>query len=382
MKSLLHQVLEARASEVSTAIEFPKETAKRIRRGRRLLSFSVVVGLIMSGIVSVALVSQLRTHDEISTLTGAPALHYRGTIDLRPAGASAIGPFVYSVTSNDREFFINRGTDVVRFDPLTSRLSPLHMAPSLRLPSFSTAIEDIAANQRGLWILHSTLRGSNQRLALSRVELDGSQAQESILLPRTLLTRGHADRQIVVNDTKNDVWAVNGGLGYGEAILINSATNRIVRSLPIGSITGASLAVDSSGAWFGTHRGIIHLSIGGIALGVVKGTGDAYQIATDGQNLWATTGEDGNVLQIDGVTNQIKTRTHLTWPSALAIGDGAVWVLEDSRTIDRLDAKTGSVTGRYDVPGGVRGPASMTLANGFLVLTSMNDARVLWFSVN
>jgi hypothetical protein len=381
VKPLLHQVLETKALEVSDAVDIPKVTVSRIRRGRRIASLAIVASLIIGSVVAVTVASQVRTRNQIPALTTtAPSLRYVGKVDLDPERSDP-GPFVYSVASNSGYFYINRGHDIVRFDPTTSEQIPLRMPAALRLPSFSTAIEDVAVGRQGLWILHSTLRGSNQRLALSLVDFNATQVLHSILLPRTVLTRGHADRQIVVDGSGSAVWAVNGGLGYGQAIFVDGRSYRILRSLPIGSVTQASLAVGSSGAWFATQQGIVHFSRSGVALGLAAGARDVYQIASDGESLWATTGESGDVLQIDGTTNRIKTRTHLTWPSAIAVAHGAIWALEDSETIVRLDPKTGRVTSRYDVPGGIRGPASMSLGASFLVITSMNDARALYFSL-
>jgi len=380
MKSQLEQVLETRAVTVSHDNDIPLTTLTRIRRGRRAVWAGVTFIVALASVGAVGLASRLdRGHSLVVSTTSS--WRYLGVIDLDPHN-TGLRPYQYNVSTGRGYFWINTGRGVVRFDPTRKATAFLDAPSALHLPSFASAIESLVVSDQGVWLFHQTLRGSSTREAVSLVDFTSGRLVASILLPKVQLVRGHSDRPIAIDSVNDRVWVANGGAGNSQAVLIAEHSHRLLRTLLLGPASNLSLAITTSGAWITTDLGLVHLSRQGVVLGVIRELLNAYgQTVVDDNTVWLTTGEDGMVKKVDSRASIVTKRVRLAWPSAIAFGNGAVWVLDDSETVVRIDPTTNHITDRFKLPALIRGPASMAVINGYLVITSMNDARAFYFAV-
>jgi YVTN family beta-propeller protein len=70
-----------------------------------------------------------------------------------------------------------------------------------------------------------------------------------------------------------------------------------------------------------------------------------YALAADGATLWVTSLEDGVVMAVDTETGNVVATVDVPYPAGVAVGDGAVWVVEHADgKLARIDPTTARVT--------------------------------------
>ena len=70
-----------------------------------------------------------------------------------------------------------------------------------------------------------------------------------------------------------------------------------------------------------------------------------YALAADGATLWVTSLEDSVVMAVDTATGKVVATVDVPYPAGVAVGDGAVWVVEHADgKLARIDPATARVT--------------------------------------
>jgi peptide/nickel transport system substrate-binding protein len=158
-----------------------------------------------------------------------------------------------------------------------------------------------------------------------------------------------------------------GGPNYG----FNSGT--------VGGAPGASgIALGAAALWIGTDAGVIRVNPQSrvvsktIGLGVVVPTALAvgedavWVVARPGFRCCpAETVGTGTLTRIDPTTNSVKDTLPIGgYPSAIAVGEGAVWIADPrTRSVIRVDPKKNRVAARIKV--GAR-PRGIAVGDGFV----------------
>jgi YVTN family beta-propeller protein len=160
------------------------------------------------------------------------------------------------------------------------------------------------------------------------------------------------------------VWVYNWGDNTVSAV--DSRTNTVERVTAIGGIVtvlqGNSIAADAGGAWVLSSEagsGVLTRVRPGLVPGLVTYARkttlgyDPLAVAAGAGEVWvaAKNATSDVLLRVDPRTGSVLRTVRLTGGDALsiAVGDGAVWVLQTG-TISRLDPATGRVTSRLHVP--------------------------------
>ena len=177
------------------------------------------------------------------------------------------------------------------------------------------------------------------------------------------------------------VWVVT---QEGDVLRVDTATNKIIATIPLGGATQTrSIAAGEGAVWVSydqtvqridpeTNEIVATIDISGGAGQIAAGLGSVWV----GQN--SATG-NGSVVRIDPATNAIVTTVPIDIDfESLAVGDGAVWVkgtAPGSARIARVDAATNSVSTAYEGPFGVS-LGDLTFADGALWTMSCDERGV------
>jgi DNA-binding beta-propeller fold protein YncE len=131
------------------------------------------------------------------------------------------------------------------------------------------------------------------------------------------------------------------------------------RVLDVSPLAGPLLAADPGGAWlltFDMHRGKFLLTrffVGSRRNVVHPIPGAATAVAVGREGVWVLTmRRNGNaLLQIDPKTGSVSRTIALKTDNAtsLGVGEGRIWVVSQDGVIQRVDPRSGKVTGRRDV---------------------------------
>ena len=176
--------------------------------------------------------------------------------------------------------------------------------------------------------------------------------------------RPHVVATVPVGDFPRDVavgaesvWATVADGDRRLLVTIDSRSNEVVGIHPLRRDLEALVEYEGS-VWGVTFEDreptLLRLDDQGRTIVGVDGLGGP--LALDGESLWAVRRgpeEASDLVRLDPTTGRILDSTPLgesAW--FLAAGDGAVWVLTLEGGVDllRIDAETGEVTGRIDVP--------------------------------
>ncbi len=255
---------------------------------------------------------------------------------LAPAAARAGGDFVDLAVGSSRLWFVGEA-GVHEFDARTGRTlstPPLVGAPYPLSVTLAGGAAWVASVENGyVW-------GT-----LSRIDLRSHKV-------RVVWRKPDRSVQYVAAGT-GGVWALIGSAGSTE-IARFSLDGRLERVWKIRD--AGRMAADSSGCWISTDQWLLHIdSTGRIHRVIHAQLGD---ISTGAGAAWLP--QTASVLRIDERTGEIRAlytgRLRLGgFQHDLAAGDSALWALNNSgrahTTVQRLDPRTGRVTGRVDVPG-------------------------------
>jgi YVTN family beta-propeller protein len=84
----------------------------------------------------------------------------------------------------------------------------------------------------------------------------------------------------------------------------------------------------------------------------VEAGGDPSAVAVGDGSIWVANRADGTVSRIDPVTNESKTIRVGSGPSAIAVGEGSVWAVNRlSGSVSRIDVGTDKVIASIDLDG-------------------------------
>ena len=178
---------------------------------------------------------------------------------------------------------------------------------------------------------------------------------------------GDFPRDIAVGDGL--VWATLADEDQHFLVGIDQSTNEVVDRIPLGTSL-SDLVPYEGGVWGVLHEGrrptLQRFDDEGRAVVSVDGIGGP--LAREEGSLWAVERDpDGEsvLVRLDPTTGEVVDRVALgesAW--FLTAGDGAVWVLTLEGSVDllRVEAETGEITARIDVP--IPGSVGPPLAAG------------------
>jgi len=159
------------------------------------------------------------------------------------------------------------------------------------------------------------------------------------------------------------VWAYN--LESHTVSEIDAATNQVRRTIAMsseyGDLGGPVIAADDAGAWAIGHRVatedyvLTRILAGSQRKREYRLDLDPNAVAVGEGAVWVlgwARGRGAVVDRIDGATGKVTGRTVIPsygQPQNLAVGEGAVWALDSNAELFRIDPRSRKVTGRRDL---------------------------------
>lgn len=377
------------AGEVRPQTDAWEELVARVATSRRN---RVVSGAAASALLIMAVLLLVPYLTGLGPLSASrTVVSFREKFNLSNCPAPSIDchrPFVYNVAMGFGSAWINEGRDLVRIDLGTNQVKHLDaQSMGLDLADFSTAIEDVAIGDDGVWVWHTT---ASRDLAVSRLDPLTNRRVATISLPKIRM-RGHGDRSVLVGE--GFVWGIVDGnqlpppTSVAEIYKIDPRTDRITGSLGANSL---SFAVGEGAFWYVDQvRGLIRVDPQSLAGEPVPRTPlEVNGIAAGEGAVWLTTGDytlntGGKLIRVDPKTDRVKEVASLTRAAGpVVVGNGAVWFMDYSNGSELvwLDPSSSRVMGRVSVP--VRGPVDIAVGDRTVWVTSMNDAVAYRFDIS
>jgi YVTN family beta-propeller protein len=188
------------------------------------------------------------------------------------------------------------------------------------------------------------------------VDKDGMAAIDSLVFEPF----GHRITTIVVGtrvtalaSTKGTIWASYGG-SEGKLARIDSATNRIIATIPIGNDPVSAIASDGS-IWVVNNKGAtvsrVDPATNKLVATIAVGN-NPLRIASGAGALWVGNVNDGTVSRIDPASNRVTATIAVGGhPSGVAFASGMVLATDYTGTqITRVDPSTNAIVDR--IPSG------------------------------
>jgi YVTN family beta-propeller protein len=358
----------------------PRERARR--KGALLIAAGAVV--LVAAAITVAVIELTGTR--ATPGLASVAADSVGVID---PGTNRIVGQIPVGSDPSRIAFAPSGVWVVsEHDKTVTRIDPASRT-ALRTFSVGGPPIDVAVSGNDVWLLLATpsdLAGGPARVA--RIDPD---------LNDVVKTRAVGSASLGFGSGPDQSLAAGGGALWVASPLskvgisrIDTVTEKIstfsvggpsygFNSGSVGGGPGSSGIVFGAGAlWVGTDAGVIRINPESrvvsktIGLGVVVPTALAvgedavWVVARPGFRCCpAETVGTGTLTRIDPATNSVKeTRSIGGYPSAIAVGEGAVWIADPrTRSVVRFDPKKNRIVRRIKV--GAR-PRGITVGDGFV----------------
>lgn len=156
--------------------------------------------------------------------------------------------------------------------------------------------------------------------------------------------------------------------GSNTIFKVDPASDLVVLKMKASLLTFQSpMAVGAGSLWTVTSENAERVvtrfdAVTGVVQAKIELPEGSAGVAFDAGSAWAA-GRKA-IYRIDPATNEVVASTPICdLPSTLAAGEGSIWVhCRNDGILDRIDSKTGVVTGSVDV--GVRGPGMVDIATG------------------
>jgi PQQ-like domain len=169
--------------------------------------------------------------------------------------------------------------------------------------------------------------------------------------------------------------------GPGELIAVDWSTGRVLERRPQ-QIESGPLAVGDGALWAIQEKPTLLLKLSPTTLAPIapplalSRTSRVFGLSFGGGYLWASAGDDGDVLRIDPATSRI-TRTHVGgFPIGIVLEHGSVWVIDNAHdTVLRLDPRTLREIGKpVHTPSG--GAFYLGATDGYVFIANDTDGTI------
>jgi YVTN family beta-propeller protein len=375
------QQLERAILAHDQAIQSPTRRTARDRAGRKAgLLIAAGASIVLAAAISIAVI-KLTGKGDAGLASVAP--NSVGIID--PDTNKIVGRI--PVGAPTRIAFGRSGVWVVSAeDETVTRIDPKTRTALRSLPTGGPPVDVVVADE-AVWLLLSSrkaLGGGPVRVA--RIDPDLNDETPIPLAASSLGFGTGPVQSLAAGD--GAVW-VESPFQQVRLSRIDTATNRVAtfgvggpslgfNSGTAGGVAGASgIAVDGGAVWVANDAGVLRVNAASkavsktIGLGVVVPTAMAvgehaiWVVARPGFRCCpAETVGTGTLTRIDPATNSVKATIAIGgYPSAVAVGKGAVWIADPrSRSVLRFDPKTSGVK-RIRVGGR---PQGIAVGNGLV----------------
>ena len=293
--------------------------------GRRRQVAAVCGGVAFVAVIAAVTVAAILGSESASNLRlvgdsagavnfGGSGLAVRARVGSQPQAIAAGDGAVWVVNSGD-------GT-VYRLNPKTG--SVVDRIPAGREPT------GIATGAGGVWVVDS---GTNRLLRISPGQNDAIVPQADV---------GNGASAVAVSGTT--VWVANTADGTLSKVRVSSGK---AEGAPIPlSASPSAIATGAGGLWVASQDAgvVLHLtSAGDLIRRIPVGAGPA-SIAVQRNAVWVADSEQGTLWRINPKTDNATPSAHLGGrPTAVAVGDGRVWVAEQGGKLVSVDPNTGNL---------------------------------------
>jgi hypothetical protein len=199
-----------------------------------------------------------------------------------------------------------------------------------------------------------------------------------------------AEDSVWVVDTKGGELTADRAAPAGSLYRLDPMSGRVVDRIP--GAVGGWPAVGAGALWLSTAAGdldvLTRVDLTDLRVSRVRVSGPGelpHGVAYAGDSLWTAVPPSGDVLRIDPGTNAVRQRIHLgdaatgRGPQSVVSDGTRVWVADSNGLVTRVDARTGTVTSRLQLPAREVGLVGVDPRRHVVYATSLTSASLYEF---